>query len=249
MNWDQWLIVIPARLKSSRLPSKPLSDLAGKPLVVRVYERLDPLKKKGANILVATDSEDVIRVCSTHGVPAQMTKLDHPSGTDRVNEIANRHAFDYVLNVQGDEPFVSTTDLERLAKTLEAQPAPCMGTLIYKNQCQDEFHNPNVVKVIRTSDHKAIYFSRAAIPHSRDASFSYFWQHQGIYAFHKKILAKFCSLQQSTLESTECLEQLRAIENNIDIIVVEAQNRSVGIDTPKDLEEACEIFTKHCEPL
>lgn len=249
MNWDQWLIVIPARLKSSRLPSKPLSDLAGKPLVVRVFERLDKLRKKGANILVATDSDEVIRVCERYHVPAQMTKQDHPSGTDRVNEIANRHEFDYILNVQGDEPFVSISDLERLAENLEAQSSPCMGTLVYKNQSQDDFQNPNVVKVVRSTDGKAIYFSRSPIPYNRDVSFSYFWQHQGIYAFHKKTLSRFCGLQQSLLESTECLEQLRAIENNIDIIVVEALTRSVGIDTPKDLEEACEIFTKHQESL
>lgn len=247
MNWDQWLIVIPARLNSTRLPSKPLADLAGKPLIVRVAERLESLRLKGATIVVATDSDAIVETCHSYDIKAELTSANHPSGTDRVNEIASAHNYPFVLNVQGDEPFVSVSDLELLAEKLTATSTPCMATLVYKNQSHEDFQNPNIVKVIKSTNEMAIYFSRSPIPYIRDKSFSFFWQHQGIYAFHQKTLADFCLLKQSYLESAECLEQLRAIENNIDIIVVEAKYRSIGIDTPEDLKEACETFAKNLQ--
>ncbi|SME93861.1 3-deoxy-manno-octulosonate cytidylyltransferase [Pseudobacteriovorax antillogorgiicola] len=241
-NWNNWLIVVPARLKSSRLPEKPLQDLGGKALIVRVYQRLAPLASQGAKIVVATDHDSVMRVCQAESIPAVMTSASHESGTDRVFEVAKDHSRALVLNVQGDEPFVDLSDLERLASAMERQESPQMGTLIYRNQNLDEFHNPNIVKAVRSDQQVALYFSRSSIPHDRDGGFEGFWQHQGIYAYSQDTLRRFCELAPHPLEQQEKLEQLRALGHGIAILAVEAKHASIGIDTPEDLEEARERF-------
>jgi 3-deoxy-manno-octulosonate cytidylyltransferase (CMP-KDO synthetase) len=240
LSWDQWLIIIPARLGSTRLPDKPLVDLGGKPLIVRVYERVQSLKNAGAKIIVATDSEAVVKACEEYGVSAQMTRSDHTSGTDRCYEVASRFDHRFVMNVQGDEPFVDVNDLTALAKVMSSQESPQMGTLVYESSEAKDFTNPNVVKAVRSDDGYALYFSRSAIPYTRESAnrTGRFWHHQGIYAFSRETLGKFCQLPQSPLEKLEALEQLRALENKISICLVPANKAAIGIDTPEDLEEA-----------
>lgn len=236
-SWGNWLIVIPARLQSTRLPNKPLADLAGRPLIVRVHDRLSPLKDKGARIIVGTDSEQVANVCQSYGIRVEQTSKDHLSGTDRVHEVACRHNRPFILNVQGDEPFVDLTDLERLCQNLAQDKAPEMATMIIRNSSKEEFLNSNCVKAVRAGDY-ALYFSRAPIPYDRDGAFHGFWQHIGVYAFERQTLTKFCSLASSELEAIEKLEQLRALEFGIRIRVSEAVHPSLGIDTQQDLEDA-----------
>jgi len=236
----RWLIVIPARLESTRLARKPLQDLAGKPLIVRVYENLQSLSELGAQIVVATDSTDVLEVCQSHSVNAVMTRDDHPSGTDRCNEVAQKFDCDFVLNVQGDEPFVNTKPLKSLVNLLESTELQ-IGTIGYLSDDIEEFNNPNLVKIAVTAEMQALYFSRSGIPNSSridTKNKSKYWQHIGIYAYRKAVLEKICKLAPSPLEKTESLEQLRALENGISIGVVESEFPSIGIDTIEDLEKA-----------
>lgn len=241
--WDQWLIVIPARLKSTRLPEKPLADLAGKPLVIRVHERLLPLAQQGAEVVVATDSEKIIAVCEKAGVRAVMTREDHVSGTARCHEVAETlRQRTFVMNVQGDEPFVNTDDLSRLKDAMQGAGSPPMGTLVYENHEEKEFQNPNCVKALRDRSGKAIYFSRAPIPYHRGEPFKSFLQHVGVYAFRREALTQFCQWPASRLEVLESLEQLRAIDNGMPIVLVNAKHPSIGIDTPEDLQHARKKF-------
>ncbi|NRA64613.1 MAG: 3-deoxy-manno-octulosonate cytidylyltransferase [Pseudobacteriovorax sp.] len=243
VNWNQWLVVIPARLASTRLPNKPLQDLCGKPLIVRVFERISPLVKQGATVLVATDEPSVQTACEDHGVPVAMTSKTHPSGTDRVFEVSNRHDTKFVLNVQGDEPFVNLSTLESLARRMVASKNSEMGTVVYRNTNPKDFVDPNIVKTI-ISQENAQYFSRSPIPYHRDQEFSFFWQHIGIYAFTKKALKEFCNHPPHPWELLEKLEQLRALGNGIGILTVETHEVTIGIDTPQDLEDACDHYKK-----
>ena len=242
-TWNNWLIVVPARLKSSRLPEKMLADLCGKPLIIRVFERLRPLKERGATILVATDNEKIEQVCRSHSVPVKLTDKNHQSGTDRCAEVAKNYKKEYVMNVQGDEPFVNVEELENLAHTME-QNSSQMGTIIYKNKNEKSFLSENTVKVVVNKAQEALYFSRAPIPFKRNHDFDWFWQHQGIYAFQTNTLFKFCDLPMSELEKYEKLEQLRAIEHKINIKLVESKHPSVGIDTADDLKEARKYYER-----
>lgn len=240
-TWNRWLIVIPARLNATRLPEKPLQDLGGKALIARVYERLAPLEQEGATIIVATDSIKVISYCQSQNIPATMTSQHHQSGTDRVHEVAINEDKPFILNVQGDEPFIDLADLRRLTEAMEASQQP-MGTLVFRNKSLNDFNNPNVVKAVVDQQGKALYFSRAPIPYCRDDTFKEFWHHQGVYGFSKEGLDKFCKLESHPLENTEKLEQLRALGHGMDIIVTEAMSPAFGIDTPQDLDDARKKF-------
>lgn len=236
-SWQDWLIVVPARLQSSRLPEKPLQDLKGQPLIVRVYQRLSTLADKGAQIVVGTDSEKVLSACQQREIPACLTDPQHASGTDRVHEVASKYPHKFILNVQGDEPFVNLSDLENLCLSFQSRPNPEMGTLVHLNSNRADFENPNCVKVVRRGDF-ALYFSRSPIPYPRDGVFQGFWQHIGIYAFSRTSLNQFCKLPMSSLEAIEKLEQLRALENSMQVHLCNANKPGLGIDTPEDLEEA-----------
>jgi 3-deoxy-manno-octulosonate cytidylyltransferase (CMP-KDO synthetase) len=238
-NWKNWLIVIPARLGSTRLANKPLADLCGKPLIIRVYERIKPLERLGAKVIIATDHAMVEKACQEHGAPVAMTSAHHPSGSDRVKEIAERFACPFVLNVQGDEPFVDLEDLERLKQGLEESTAPQMATLYYESTDPEDCANPNVVKVVASKKNEALYFSRSPLPYYRNQPDPHpFLKHLGVYAFERATLLKFCALPPGVLERKESLEQLRALENDIKILLVKAAHPSIGIDTAEDLERA-----------
>jgi 3-deoxy-manno-octulosonate cytidylyltransferase (CMP-KDO synthetase) len=237
---NEWLVVVPARIGSTRLPRKPLADLAGKPLIARVYENLLPLRDLGAELVVATDDQEVLATCKDLGFRAQMTRADHPSGTDRCAEVALSSERKLILNVQGDEPFVVTDDLLRLMASFQHQSWAEIGTLVFPSRDFASFMRPNVVKAVLRNGSEAIYFSRSPIPHMTQEAFGngFFYHHIGVYCFRRPALLSFCKLPVSRLELTEKLEQLRAIENSMRILAIEASRLTHGIDTPEDLEAA-----------
>lgn len=241
ITWKDWLIVVPARLASTRLPRKPLQPLGDRPLIVAVAENLRPLVAKGATVIVATDSHEVLSICEKHQIHAVMTASHHQSGSDRIAEVALHAPQPYILNVQGDEPFVSLADLETLIQAFNQKKDLGYATLVYRNENLHDFIDANVVKAVRDFSGYALYFSRAPIPYTRNphpGSKDSFWQHIGVYAFKRETLLTYAALKPSPLELSESLEQLRALENRIPIYLAQAQNQSVGIDTPEDLEAA-----------
>ena len=247
MNPNEWLIVIPARLASERLPLKPLVDLAGKPLVVRVFENLAPLTQSGAKVVVAVDDHRTLDACNDFGIHAIMTAPSHQSGTDRCAEVARQFPErTFILNVQGDEPFVSCADLRNLM-TLTTAHKPPMATLGYPSSNLKDYTNPNIVKIVVSDNNEALYFSRAPVPFNRDLMGSgnqdiAHVQHLGIYAFSQESLANFCRLPPTNLEKVEKLEQLRAVAAGWKILIVQASAKSLGIDTPDDLIRARKVF-------
>lgn len=240
ITWNQWLIVVPARLHSTRLPRKPLADLGGVPMIVRVFHRLEPLQKLGATLVIATDDQEILDVCQSHKISARLTSTTHKSGTDRCAEIARDYDKAFVLNVQGDEPFVDLDDLKALLSQMEATGDP-MGTMVHHSLNLEEYQSPNCVKAVMNETGRALYFSRSPLPYYREpAQFAGFWQHIGVYAFTKQGLLDFCQLPQHPLENAESLEQLRALGHGLSIALTVAKSPSLGIDTPKDLEAARE---------
>ena len=236
------IAVIPARLASTRLPRKMLRGIAGKPLIGTVYEavRSSPLL---ADVLIATDSEEILRVCREHGWKAQMTSPTHRSGTERVHEVSGREAADVYINVQGDEPLVRPEHIATLLKVME-NPAAEVGTLMTP-AAELDVANPNAVKVVTDLSGRALYFSRATIPFDRDSTRPRYLKHLGLYAYRKPALDRFVTLPESLLEKSERLEQLRFLENGISIYVGETPHDSVGVDTEDDLQRVIEILRKH----
>ncbi len=242
---QDWLVVVPARLHSMRLPQKPLQDLGGKPLIVRVAENLQPLCAQGANLVVATDDDQIASICQKNNLNAMMTDSKHSSGTDRCAEVAAKHPqAKYILNVQGDEPFIKPTDLLALMRATAEDTQTDIGTLAFATSSEREFGNPNVVKVVCDANNYAVYFSRAAIPHPRDGGTPNYWRHIGVYAFRREALRRFCKLAPGKLEQIEKLEQLRALENQMRIRIHPATQLTIGIDTPEDLEAARAYFKR-----
>ncbi len=231
--------IIPARLASTRLPRKMLREIAGKPLVGWVYEAVRSSSLL-SDVIIATDSEEILEVCRRHGWKAQMTSAVHRSGTERVHEISNSIAADVYLNVQGDEPLVRPEQIATLVDVMK-NPTTQVGTV--KTPCPaQEIRNPNVVKVVTTPGGNALYFSRAAIPFDRDGSHPLYFKHLGLYAYRKSALDLFVCQPESTLEKSERLEQLRFLENGIPIYVGETPYDSVGVDTEDDLQRVTAIL-------
>ena len=237
--------VIPARLASTRLPRKVLRDVAGKPLVVRVWEaaRRSPLL---TDVLVATDSDEVLAACRAAGVPAELTAADHPSGTDRAWEIAQRRAADVYVNVQGDEPLITPGHIERLIRPFQERPATRVTTLKIRATA-DEAPSPNVNKVVCDLEGRALYFSRHPIPYDRDGQGVPRFKHIGLYAYTRAALDTYHRLPPSPLELTERLEQLRFLEHGIPIVVVETDEPTIGVDTEEDLRVVQARFAARAE--
>jgi 3-deoxy-manno-octulosonate cytidylyltransferase (CMP-KDO synthetase) len=233
------IAVIPARLASTRLPRKMLRDVLGKPLIGVVYEavRLSPLPLQ---VIIATDSDEIMSVCQQHGWDARLTSSQHRSGTERVHEISNSEFADVYINIQGDEPLVRAEQVASLLQVME-NPVAQVGTLMTPAADVD-IQNPNAVKVVTDSNGRALYFSRATIPFDRDNSSPQYFKHLGLYAYRKPALDKFVSLSESFLEKSERLEQLRFLENGIPIYVGETPYDSVGVDTEEDLRRVIEIL-------
>lgn len=240
-----FIVIIPARLASTRLPNKPLADLGGKPMVVRVAERA---QLSGASrIIVATDHEDIKAACEQHGVEVCMTRADHPSGTDRIAEVAHKLNLPLdavIVNLQGDEPLIDPALLQAAAARISADVT--MSTCAHPLHDAADAFNPNVVKVVLDKNGRALYFSRATIPWHRDA----FAQskdslpagyvplrHIGLYAYRNDFLQAYPALAVSPLESIEALEQLRVLWHGYPIAVhVTDSAPAAGVDTPEDLE-------------
>ena len=238
------LAVIPARLGASRLPRKPLRLLAGLPLVVRVWQRVVEMSIAD-RCIVATDSDEVANVARLHGAEVVLTSPHHPSGTDRVAEVATRPEFrgaDAILNVQGDEPFVPEAAV-RGAIDQVASGRFVLGTAAARAS-DDTLDEPSVVKVVTADDGRAMYFSRAAIPYLRDAAekdlrSTHIWQHIGVYAYARDALARWVALPPHPLERIERLEQLRPLAAGIAMgVAFVNEPPRVGIDTPDDLTRA-----------
>jgi 3-deoxy-manno-octulosonate cytidylyltransferase (CMP-KDO synthetase) len=240
-------VIIPARYDSTRFPGKPLYPLKGIPVIQHVYENSKRSRLAG-DVIVATDSETIFEKVISFGGKAVMTDSEHPSGTDRIAEVAASIDCDIIVNVQGDEPLIRPEMIDDVISVLEDQRAS-IGTLVKKIEDPGEIPDPNVVKVVFDREGFALYFSRAPIPFHRDewgrSSFHTLnveirntkcYKHIGIYSYRRAALLAFPQMEQTELEKTERLEQLRAIENGIKIKVRETLFETYGVDTPEDLE-------------
>ena len=237
------LCVIPARYASTRLPGKPLKDIAGKPMVCRVYERASQATKVSKTI-VATDDERILQAVRVHGGEAMMTRKDHPTGTDRLAETAASFPeADLIVNVQGDEPLIDPALIDRLVSVFETDPELCMATV--KTQILDEAEkmNPNNVKVVTDRHGYALYFSRSLLPYPRNEGCPVY-KHIGIYAYRRDFLLQYAKMDTTPLEAAESLEQLRALEHGYRIKVVETKSAFVGVDTAEDLAKVNAIYKK-----
>jgi 3-deoxy-manno-octulosonate cytidylyltransferase (CMP-KDO synthetase) len=233
--------VIPARLASTRLPRKMLREIAGKPLIGLVYEAVRRSSRLD-DVIIATDSDEILSACRKHGWKARMTSSTHTSGTERVHEISAEVAADVYLNVQGDEPMVRPEQIASLIQVME-NPATQVGTLKTPAAPAD-IPNPNAVKVVTDLDGRALYFSRSTIPFDRNHTHPRYFKHLGLYAYRKPALDQFVTLSESSLERSERLEQLRFLENGIPIFVGETSHDSVGVDTEEDLRRVVEILKR-----
>ncbi len=244
----QFSILIPARLASTRLPDKPLADIAGKPMVVRVAERV---ASAGAlRVVVAADDRRIVEACAAHGVQALLTRSDHASGSDRLAEACARLGLDgddIVVNVQGDEPLIDPALVHACAALLAAKPDCALATAAHAIADPAEFMNPNVVKLVLDAAGRALYFSRAPIPCWRDGGGALPdpapLRHIGLYAYRAGFLRRFPSLPPAPLEQLEALEQLRVLWHGEHIaVLVSDQAPGPGIDTPEDLARVRAIW-------
>lgn len=226
--------IIPARLASTRLPRKPLREIAGEPMIAHVYRavRASPLLRP-EDVMVATDSEEILSLCRARAWNAVMTSPQHRSGTERVNEVAGTLDADVYLNIQGDEPLTRPEHIDALVELMR-DPHVQVGTL-KTPAAPEDVDNPNAVKVVTDATGRALYFSRATIPFDRDGTGGRCFKHLGFYAYRPQALRRFCALSESPLERSERLEQLRFLENGIPIHVAETPFDTVGVDTEEDL--------------
>ncbi len=241
MSSDAIIGAIPARYASVRLPGKPLRMLAGRPLIEHVYRRSREAPSL-SRVVVLTDDERVAAAVAGFGGECEMTPADCASGTDRIAYAARDWEASAIVNIQGDEPLIDPAAIETVARRLRQDPAESMVTLAAPISDQD-FADPNVVKVVRDRRGYALYFSRAAIPYPRregsaERSFANRLAHVGIYGYRKDVLLRLAELEPTPLERSESLEQLRALENGIPIRVLEVASSEPGVDTPEDLARA-----------
>ena len=244
------IAIIPARYESSRFPGKPLALICDKPMIQWVYEAVSDSHLID-DVYVATDDKRILYRVSEFGGKALMTSDSHKCGTDRLAEAANilkLEREDIVLNIQGDEPMVTTQMVETLARTLDSDAD--MGTLKQRISSKEELENPNVVKVITDLDDRAIYFSRYCLPYNRNGNDECnFYKHIGAYAYKKDFLDRYSKMEQTPLEKAESLEQLRVIENGYTIKVLETDVITIGVDTPEQLLQAEAVIRAQGELL
>lgn len=233
--------IIPARYASTRLEGKPLLNIAGKTMIQRVYEQAKKSKKL-SQIIVATDDERIVRECELKKIPFILTSTSHLNGTERCGEVVENlnEEFDIIVNIQGDEPFVSSESIDEVIDIFLKNKYADIGTLIKKIEDINYLSNPNIIKVVQNAEGKALYFSRNAIPYQRDVAQENwlkketYYKHIGMYAFRSSILKKINLLEESRLERIEKLEQLRWLENGYEIYVSETKHESKSIDTIDD---------------
>ena len=245
----KFMAIIPARYASTRYPGKPLAILGGKTVIQRVYEQV---KSVLDDVYVATDDDRIYNTVTDFGCKAVMTRADHKSGTDRIEEAAEKIGLDadVIINVQGDEPFIQPSQIETLMQLFDA-PETQIGTLGKPFESIDALENPNSPKIVTDNRGFALYFSRSVIPYirgkERDSWFGEypFLKHLGVYAYRREVLAEVTKLPMSSLEKAESLEQLRWLQNGYRIRVGLTDIETVGIDTPEDLTRAEEFLLKH----
>lgn len=247
-------VLVPARLASTRLPRKPLADIGGAPMVVRVAQRA--MRSNASRVVVAADDAEIVSACESHGVSALLTRADHPTGSDRLAEACALLGLPdtaIVVNVQGDEPLIDPTLVDACAELLASRPECVMSTAAHLIDDATEFTNPNVVKVVCDAQGRALYFSRAPIPWWRDGHAAGVHaladpaplRHIGLYGYQAGFLKRFPTLPVSPLEHTESLEQLRVLWHGQRIAVHVSKVRpGPGVDTPQDLERVRRLWTK-----
>jgi len=236
--------VIPARYGSSRFPGKPLADLGGRPMIQHVYERARRAQRL-QRVIVATDDERIAAAVRAFGGEVQMTRADHPSGSDRVGEVAARLPAGIIVNIQGDEPFIAPEAIDLAVQTLQRHPEAGVATLVRRCRSAAELISPNTAKVVLDANGRALYFSRSVIPFLRDEqnperqlqAHDYFL-HIGLYVYRKPFLLQFLHWPPGRLEQAERLEQLRILERGHTIVCAETEYDGLCVDTPEDLELA-----------
>jgi len=238
------MIIIPARIGSSRFPNKVLANIGDMPMVVRTAKSVEGID----SVVIATDSQEVIDIAKEHGIEAVLTSKKHQSGTDRIYEAVQNLGLkddEIVINVQGDEPFIESDVVQAIYNlTKKNIDNDCiMMNSCYKTISNPEADDPNIVKVVTDSEDIALYFSRAKVPYPRDHHFNSYKGHLGIYGFTVKSLRDFCMLSSAPLEEIEKLEQLRALYHGYEVAMTEVITESFGIDTPEDLEKALKHHT------
>ena len=234
---NQVVGIIPARYASSRFPGKPLAMLAGKPLVQHVWEKATRAKRLDT-VIVATDDIRIAQAAFEFGAEVALTSQDHPTGTDRLTEVArSMKSATHFINIQGDEPLIDPDLIDTMVKAVVKKSSPPIVTAASPIHDPKDLRNPNVVKVVIDVHGRALYFSRAPLPWDRDGmgGSASALRHHGIYAYTRKALLRFVKLPQGELEKIEQLEQLRALEHGLSIGVVLAKHESIGVDTPEDL--------------
>lgn len=235
MSKAETVCIIPARLASARLPRKVLRELLGKPLIQYVFE--SALRAQGIQrVLVACDDQEIKSCVERFGGEAVLTRSSHKSGTERIAEAAEALDCERVVNVQADEPLMHGTTIEAVARALEEDPASEMSTACIAKEDAEGYRNPNVVKVTKDQNGRALYFSRAPIPFDREGRSNRYFKHLGIYGYRRDFLIRIPTLPPSELEEREKLEQLKVIENGYRIRVVEAARDSIGVDTEADFK-------------
>ena len=235
--------IIPSRYASTRFPAKSLAIIKGKSMIQRVYEQAQQSSALN-DVLIATDHQEIFDHVKKFGGAVCMTKADHVSGTDRCYEALTlqRKKYDYIINIQGDEPFIQPAQIDLLSGRLDGQTE--IATLVKPVETTEQLFNPNVVKAVLNQNMEALYFSRSAIPHIRNApqeewmNKHKFYKHIGMYAYRADVLHRLTKLSVSSLEKAESLEQLRWLENGFKIMVAETLTETIGIDTPEDLQKA-----------
>ncbi len=252
-------VVIPARYASTRLPGKPLLDIAGKPMIQHVYEQA--VQSDAERVIIATDDSRIAEVAEGFNASVCMTDVDHESGTDRLQQVVSQLTFDdqqIVVNVQGDEPLIPPAVINQVAANLAGNQQAGIATLVERINTVDEVFNPNAVKAVMDTKGRALYFSRAPLPWCRDlftddektlpAGINYY-RHIGIYAYRVNFLHQFVQWPPGLLEQTEKLEQLRAMENGVEIHIAEAIEKiPAGIDTQQDLDYVRGLFSAKTQP-
>ncbi|MFZ4508352.1 MAG: 3-deoxy-manno-octulosonate cytidylyltransferase [Fimbriimonas sp.] len=233
--------MIPARMASTRFPGKPLCDLLGKPMVQWVYEA-SVASGVAESVLIATPDDEILAAAEAFGAPAIRTRLDHPSGTDRIAEVAEHVAAEVYINVQGDEPLIPVETIRACAAPFGSPEVEM--TSVFSLCPEDELENPAVVKVVTDAAGRALYFSRHTIPYPRNPRVIPVKKHIGIYGYRREVLQAFATWSPSPLELTESLEQLRFLENGVQIHMAEGRGSALAVDTPEQAEEVRAILAQ-----
>ena len=246
MNDPQVVVVIPSRYAATRLPGKPLVNLAGKPMVQRVYEQAK-FAQTVHRVLVATDDQRIVDAVLAFGGEARMTRSDHRTGTERIAEVAAHEPGDVFVNVQGDEPLIDPVAIDTAVAALLEDPPAQIATVATPIRHVPDIMDPNVVKTVLDFDSNALYFSRAPVPWVRDTQQKVhvkYWKHLGLYVFQRDALLEYPTLPQGELEKIEQLEQLRWLENGWKIRVAEVEHDAVSVDVPEDVTRVEKLLQK-----